>query len=126
MDAVPKIATTGSKLNELARVGLGGARLIGAPMMALSVGDAGYQFLDGAFDHIEEESDKAKARQRDNYEKREDMMPGVVGVNDNPLVIEKTTTMEFTPMPMEQFMPEESPEDIETILMELENLEPFK
>lgn len=126
MDAVPKIAATGSLGNELARLGLGGARFLGAPMMALSAGDAGYQFIDGVFDHIEEESDKAKGKQRDNYEKREEMMPGVVGVNDNPLVIEKTTTMEFTPMPMEQFMPEESPEDIETILMELENLEPFK
>ena len=125
MEAVPKIASTGSRLNELARLGLGGARFLGAPALAYTIADSGYEFVDGVFDHIEEESDKAKQKQRDNYEKREEMMPGVVGVNDNPLVVEKSVTMEFTPMPMEQFVPQEE-EDLDTILQELENLEPFK
>lgn len=123
MEAVPKIAATGSRLNELARLGLGGARFLGAPGLAYTIADSGYEIVDGVFDHIEEESDKAKQKQRDNYEKREEMMPGVVGVNDNPLVVEKSVTMEFTPMPMEEFMPQP---DFESKLLELENLEPFK
>jgi hypothetical protein len=126
MQAVPTIAATGSRLNELARLGLGGARFLGAPALAYTIADTGYDIVDGVFDHIEEESDKAKQKQRDNYKKREEVMPGVVGVNDNPLVVEKSVTMEFTPMPMEEFMPQKEEEDFESRLLELENLEPFK
>lgn len=126
MNAVPNIAATGSRLNELARIGLGGARFIGAPLLAYNIADSGYEFVDGVFDHIEEESDKAKQKQRDNYEKREDIMPGTVGVNDNPLVVEESLTMEFTPMPMEEFMPQKEEQDFESMLLEIENLEPFK
>ena len=121
---IPNVAVKPGLLNEMARIGMKGVKGVGVPMLTYEAGNAGYKFIDGVFDHLEKAVPEAQKRQRENYEKREDMMPGVVGVNDNPLVIEKKTTMEFTPMPMEEFMPKEegATEEMsfEDILKELE------
>lgn len=102
---IPNVPVKPGMLNEMARIGMKGVKGVGVPMLAYEAGNAGYKFIDGVFDHLEEAAPEAQKRQRENYETREEMMPGVVGVNDNPLVIEEKTTMEFTPMPMEEFMP---------------------
>lgn len=120
---IPNVPVKPGMLNELARIGVKGLKGVGVPMLTYEAGNAAYKFTDGVFDHLDKIVPEAQARQRENYEERDKMMPGVVGVNDNPLVIEKTT-MEFTPMPMEDFMPKKEGStgemSLEDMLKELE------